>query len=94
MTNDVIASSKIVQNFVDLIFEYFDMENTYIDILMLGKFNPFSQLREHDAKIQITHAEHYRESDNLFFEQVLLNNAYQQSINTKNDLLIKYVKYS
>ena len=33
---------------------------------MLGKCNPLSQLREHDAKIQITHAEHYRESGNLF----------------------------
>ena len=61
---------------------------------MLGKCNPLSQIREHEAKIQITHAEHYRESDNLVFEQVLLNNTYIQSINTKNDLLIADVKYS
>ena len=53
---------------------------------MLKKCNPLSKIREHDAKIQITHAEHFRESDDLFFEQVLLNNAYLQSINTKNDL--------
>ena len=67
---------------------------THIDILMLEKCNPLSQLREHDAKIQTTHAEHYKESDSLFFEQVLLNNAYKQSINTMNDLLKEYVKYS
>ena len=33
---------------------------------MLEKCNPLSQLREHEAKIQIIHAERYRESDNLF----------------------------
>ena len=33
---------------------------------MFGKCNPLSQLREHDAKLQITHAEYNRESDNLF----------------------------
>ena len=59
---------------------------------MLRKCNPLSQLREHDSKIQITHAEHYMESDNLFFEQVRLNNAYWQLINTKNDFLIEYLK--
>ena len=37
-----------------LIFEYFDMENT---------------CRHFDEKIQITHAEHYSESDNLFLNQ-------------------------
>ena len=37
-----------------------------LEILMLGKCNPLSKLKEHDAKMQITHAEHYRESDNLF----------------------------
>ena len=42
---------------------------THIDILMLGKCNPLSQLREHDEKIQITHADHYRESDNFFFNK-------------------------
>ena len=42
-------------------------------------------------KIRITHAEHYRESDNLFLNKY---NAYWQSINTKNDLLIPYVKHS
>ena len=67
---------------------------THIDILMLGKCYPLSQLRGHEAKMQITHAEHYRESDILFIEQVLLNNAYWQSINTKNDILIEHVKYS
>ena len=36
------------------------------DLLMLGKCNPLSQLREHDVKIQNTHAEHYRESNNVF----------------------------
>ena len=41
----------------------------HIDILMLGKCNPLSQPREHDAKIQITHAEHYKESDNLFLNK-------------------------
>ena len=43
------------------------MENTY-DILMLGNCNPLSQLRDRDEKIQMTHAEHIRETDNLFFE--------------------------
>ena len=33
---------------------------------MSGKSYPLSQLRDHIAKIQITHAEHYRESDNMF----------------------------
>ena len=34
---------------------------------MLKKCYPISQLREHDEKkIQITHTEHYTESDNLF----------------------------
>ena len=65
---------------------------THVDILMLGKCDPLSQISEHDAQIQISHAEHYRESDNLFCEQVLLNDAYLQSMNTKNDLLIAYVK--
>ena len=36
---------------------------------MLGKCYPLSQLREQDAKIQITHAEHYMESDNLFLNK-------------------------
>ena len=62
---------------------------------MLGKCNPLSQLREHDVKIQITHVDYYRESGNLFFfKQVILNNAYLQSSNAKNNLLIEYVKYS
>ena len=41
-------------------------------MLMLGKCNPLSQLRVHEAKIQITHAEHYRESDNLIFNKFFL----------------------
>ena len=44
---------------------------THIDIMMLGKCNPLSQRSLHDAKIQITHAEHYRESDNLFLNKHL-----------------------
>ena len=36
---------------------------------MSGKYFPLSQLRKHDDKIQITHAEHYRESDNLFMNE-------------------------
>ena len=36
---------------------------------MLGKCNPRSQFREQDAKIQITHAEYYREIDNLFLNK-------------------------
>ena len=31
--------------------------------VVIDSINPLSQLREHDAKIQITHAEHYRGSD-------------------------------
>ena len=47
--------------------------------MMLGKCNPLSQLREHDAKIRITHAEHYRESDNLFFKRCILTiNQYKE----------------
>ena len=45
------------------------MWRTHINILMLGKCYPLSQLGKHDAKIQISHAEHYRESDNLFFNK-------------------------
>ena len=36
---------------------------------MLGKRNPLSQLREHAAKLQISHVEHYREPDNLFLNK-------------------------
>ena len=45
------------------------MWRTHIDILMLGKCYPLSQLRQHGVKIQITHAEHYRESDNLLLNK-------------------------
>ena len=63
------TSSKIFHNFfLDLIFEYL-IWRTNIDNLMLGKCNPLSQLREHDAKIQITYAEHYNESDSLFLNE-------------------------
>ena len=41
-------------------------------MLMLGKCNPLSQLRLHETKIQITHAEHCRESDNLFLNKYFL----------------------
>ena len=40
-----------------------------MDILMLGKCNQLSQLWEHDAELQITHAEQYRESENLFLNK-------------------------
>ena len=57
-----VTSSKIVHFFSDLIFDYFDMENTYrhVDV---GKMLSTQSA----AKIQITHAEHYRESVNLGF---------------------------
>ena len=42
---------------------------THIDFLMLGKCYQLSQLRMHDANIQITHTEHYRGSDNLFLNK-------------------------
>ena len=49
---------------------------------MLEKRNPLSQLREQDEKIQITHAEQYRESDNLFlnksFKTMYINNQSKQ----------------
>ena len=64
------TSSKIVLILLRLILEYFDMENTYRhQFWMLGKCNPLSQLREHDGKIQITHAEHHREPDYLFLNK-------------------------
>ena len=43
-----------------------------------GKCYPLDQLREHEAKIQITHAEHYWESDNLF------SNKYYQTMHIDN----------
>ena len=42
---------------------------THIDILRMGKYYQLSQLRQHDAKIQTIHAEHYRDSDNLFLNK-------------------------
>ena len=64
------------------------MENTYrhFDVV---KCTPLSQLREHDAKIQITHAEHYGESDNLFLNKYFLtmhihNQSIQRMIFLKN----------
>ena len=49
----------------DVICENF-IWRTYIDILTMGKCYPVSRLSEHNTKLQITHVEHYRDSDNLF----------------------------
>ena len=50
--------------FKNLILEYFDTGNTYRHFIV-GKMLS-TQLRQHDAKIQITYAEQYRQSVNLF----------------------------
>ena len=63
------TSSKIVHNFLKISSSNILILRTPIDILMLGKCNQLSQLREQDAKMQTTHAEHYRESENLFLNK-------------------------
>ena len=60
------TSFKIVRNFFTILSPNILIWITHIHILMRGKCYRLGQLREHDAKIKITHAEHYRESDNLF----------------------------
>ena len=59
--------------YTTLIFEYL-IWRTHIEILMLGKCNPLSQLRDHDVKIQIIHVEHYREWDNKYFKTMHIDN--------------------
>ena len=65
---------------------------TDIDILMLGKRYPLSQVREHDEN-KIIYAEHYRGSDNL-----ILTSTFKQCILTisqyKEYYLIEYVNYN
>ena len=88
--NDIlnILSQRISDDFMNT------KDRLYIDFISFNVKCPNAQLREQDAKIQITQAEHYRDSDiKLVFEQVLLNNAYWQSTITKNDLKIEYTKY-
>ena len=62
---------------------------THIDILTMGKCYPVSQLRQQDAKIQITHVEHYSKSvtclpTRTFKQCILTINQY------KNNLWIEY----
>ena len=59
------ASSKFVHIFF-LRFKSSNILITRIDILVFGKCYPLSKAREHDRKIQVTHAERYKDSDNLF----------------------------
>ena len=61
---------------------------------MLGKCNQLSQPREHDAKIQITHAELYKESDNLFLNKYFLTMHIDNQSIQRMIPLIEYVKYS
>ena len=68
--------SKIAHNCLKIYSSNILIWRAHIDILMLGKSNPLSRLREHDAKIQIVHVEHYRESDRLFVELVRSINPY------------------
>ena len=59
------TSYKIVHNFKDLIIEHFDMENTYRHIDVRKMLSTQSAKRAR-CKIQITHAERYRETHNMF----------------------------
>ena len=61
---------------------------------MLGNCNPLSQLRDQDDKIQITHAEHYRESDNLFFNKYFKTMHIDNQSIQRMIFLIAYVKIS
>ena len=52
------------------------LKQVYCCLTFVCVYNSLSQQREHDAKIQITHVQHYKELDILFFEEEIINNAY------------------
>ena len=86
------TSSKIVRILKDLIFEYLDMENTY-RYFEVGKMLSTQSAKRARCKNTNHSCGTLQGVRKLVFEQVLLNNAYWQPINTTNNLLIEYVKH-